>query len=100
MNILATLAIGAATAVLPASCTTMLDDTQQREPSVVVVSGYNYGPVEVHPPQRLDWWLEHDTSDPMYGDINTAEFSTECEDMGGTVTDLDGDVWVCQDIDY
>lgn len=79
-----------------------IDSTPDRPPVVIVV-GYNYGPVDVQPPQRLDWWLEHGTTTdypPSDLDINVAEFTAECDDMGGTVTDTDGDTWVCQGIDY
>lgn len=91
--------------ILPLACDRdqngVADHTEPNRGCVVVVSGYNYGPVDVDPPCRLDWTLEQPPStDPMYLDVNQEEFSAECADMGGTVTDLEGDAWRCQGVDY
>lgn len=67
---------------------------------VVVVVGYNYGPVEVSPPCQLDWWLEHDHTAPYADDITPNHFAADCHHYGGIVTDTTGDVWVCENIDY
>lgn len=77
------------------------DHTEPNRGCVVTFEGYNSDPIDVEPPCRLDWLLEQPPStDPMYLDVNEAEFSQECADMGGTVTDTVGDMWRCEGVDY